>query len=70
MLREKGRFLEPKSPSRQKAGLRAGIEEEAAGVTLVFTRHRAPAIPIAPLQAPAIPIAALQVPAIGERITP
>src|SRR5450759_1452662 len=38
MFREKGRFLEPKSPSRQKAGQRAGIEKETEGVTLVCTR--------------------------------
>src|SRR5450756_2010219 len=39
MLPEKGRLLEPKSASGQNARLRAGIEKETEGVTLVSTRH-------------------------------
>src|SRR5664279_4158662 len=38
----KGRLLEPK--------LRGGIQTKTQGMTLVSTRHRPPAIPIAPLQ--------------------
>ena len=59
MLPEKGRFLEPKSPSGQNARPRSGIEEETEGVTLVSTHHRPPAIPIAAVHPPAIPIAPL-----------
>src|SRR5664280_2055661 len=46
----KGRLLEPKSPAEQNSRLRAGIEKETEGLTLVSTRHSAPAIPIALLQ--------------------
>jgi hypothetical protein len=48
MLREKGRFLEPKSPSGQNARLRAGIEKATEGVTLVSTRHSPPQFPSHP----------------------
>src|ERR1019366_3614589 len=47
-------------PFVQNARLRAGIEKETEGATLISTRHGPPAIPIAPLQPPAIPIAPLQ----------
>jgi len=46
----KGRLLEPRSPSGQNARPRGGIERETEDVPLVSTRHRPPAIPIAPLQ--------------------
>ena len=36
---EKGRLLEPRSPSGQNARLRGRIEKETEGVTLVSTRH-------------------------------
>jgi hypothetical protein len=45
---EKGRLLEPRSPSGQNAGLRAGIEKETEGLTLVSTRHSAPQFPLHP----------------------
>jgi hypothetical protein len=46
---EKGRLLEPKSPSGQNASLRAGIEKETEGLTLVYTLHSPPAIPLSRL---------------------
>ena len=49
---EKGRLLEPKSPSGQHARLRTVIEKETEGVALVSTRHSPPAIRIAALQVP------------------
>jgi hypothetical protein len=48
---EKGRLLEPRSPSEQNPRLRAGIEKETEGVAPVFARHSTPAIPTAALQA-------------------
>jgi hypothetical protein len=57
---EKGRLLEPRSPSGQNARSRVQIEGKTGGETLVSARHRLPAIPIAPLQRPPIPIAPLQ----------
>src|ERR1019366_6891295 len=42
-------------PFVQNARLRAGIEKETEGATLISTRHGPPAIPIAPLQQTAIP---------------
>src|SRR5665647_1428889 len=44
---EKGRLLEPRSPSGQNA---SSTGPDSEGVTLVSTRHRLPAIPIARLQ--------------------
>src|ERR1035437_2978120 len=49
-LLEKGRLLEPKSPSGQNARLQAGIEKETEGVTHGLYAPQPPAIPIAPLQ--------------------
>jgi len=51
----KGRLLEPKSPSGQNSRLRTGIKNASAAPRRRqngsgFTRHRPPAIPIAPLQ--------------------
>jgi hypothetical protein len=40
-------------PSGQDRRLRARIEMETEGVTLVSKRHKPPAIPVAPLQFPA-----------------
>ena len=60
--RPSGGFFEPAPtaavlreglPLGQNARVRAGIEKETEVVTLVSTRHRPPAIPIAPLQLPA-----------------
>src|ERR1035437_7107660 len=48
ILREKGRLLEPKPPYRQNARLRAGIERETEGVTLVSTRHSPRQFPLRP----------------------
>jgi hypothetical protein len=48
MLPEKGRLLEPKSASGQNARLRAGIEKETEGVTLVSTRHTSRQFPLHP----------------------
>ena len=45
---EKGRLLEPRSPSGQNARLRGGIEKETEGVTLVSARHSAPQFPLHP----------------------
>jgi hypothetical protein len=50
ILQEKGRFLEPRPPLGQNASLRAGIEKETGGLTLIYTLHSPPAIPFAPLQ--------------------
>jgi len=45
---EKGRLLEPRSPSGQNALLRGGIEKETEGVTLVSTRHSPQQFPLHP----------------------
>jgi hypothetical protein len=47
---EKGRLLEPKSPSAQNPVYGPGLRKKPRGVTPVSARHRLPAIPIAPLQ--------------------
>src|SRR5450756_2172788 len=44
----KGQLLEPKSPSRKNARLRAGIQKETEGVTLVSTRHGPRQFPLRP----------------------
>jgi hypothetical protein len=44
----KGRLLEPKSPSRQNARLRAGIEKETEGVALVSGRQSPRQFPLHP----------------------
>jgi hypothetical protein len=45
---EKGRLLEPRSPSGQNARLRGGIEKETEGVTLVSTRQSPRQFPLRP----------------------
>ena len=45
---EKGRLLEPRSPSGQNARLRSRIEKETEGLTLVSTRHSPRQFPLHP----------------------
>ena len=48
---EKGRLLEPKSPSAQNPVYGAGIQKETEGVALVSTRHSPPATLTEPVRA-------------------
>jgi hypothetical protein len=51
---EKGRLLEPRSPSGQNARLRGGFENETEGAILVSTRHSPRQLPLRPHSYPRI----------------